>query len=118
MVHTDLIRSERVRAQLATGYVLRSRGLRPVADRDVLAVGGGAAYSTTADMARYVAALLNPGADSHGSLLKPATLASMFDHISSWTPGFRALDWGSFWATRTGIAPSAMTVSCPVSCRR
>ena len=79
MVHTDLIRSERVRAQLATGYVLRARGLRPVADRDVLAVGGGAAYSTTADMARFVAALLNPGADSHGSLLKPATLASMFD---------------------------------------
>jgi len=79
MLHTDLVRSERVRAQLATGYVLRSRGLRPVLDRDVLAIGGGAAYSTLADMARYVAALINHGANRQGSLLEPATLASMFD---------------------------------------
>jgi CubicO group peptidase (beta-lactamase class C family) len=39
--HTDLIRSERVRPRLATGYVLGSRGLKPVADREVPAVGGG-----------------------------------------------------------------------------
>jgi CubicO group peptidase (beta-lactamase class C family) len=35
MEHTDLVRSERVRSRLATGYVLRSRGLKPVADREV-----------------------------------------------------------------------------------
>jgi len=29
-------------------------------------------------MARYVAALLGGGANEHGSVLKPATLASMF----------------------------------------
>jgi CubicO group peptidase (beta-lactamase class C family) len=56
MEHTDLIRSERVRAQLATGYVLRSRGLKEVADREVPTVGGGGMYSTTADITRYVAA--------------------------------------------------------------
>jgi CubicO group peptidase (beta-lactamase class C family) len=79
MQHTDLIRSERVCPQLATGYVLRSRGLRPVVDRDALALGGGAAYSTAADLARYVPALLGHGANPHGAVLRPATLASMFD---------------------------------------
>jgi CubicO group peptidase (beta-lactamase class C family) len=35
-------------------------------------------YATTADMARYVAALLGGGSGEHGSVLKPDTLASMF----------------------------------------
>ncbi len=78
MQHTDLVRSERVRPRLAIGYVLRSRGLKPVADREVPTPGGGAVYSTTADMAHYVAALLGGGTGEHGSVLKPDTLASMF----------------------------------------
>src|SRR4029453_2639839 len=47
MEQTDLIRSERVRPYLATGYVLRSRGLKPVADREVPSPGGGGMHSTT-----------------------------------------------------------------------
>ena len=78
MEHTDLIRSERVRAQLATGYVLRSRGLEPVADREVPTPGGGGMYSTTADIARYVAALLRMAANEHDSVLRPETVATMF----------------------------------------
>jgi CubicO group peptidase (beta-lactamase class C family) len=78
MEHTDLIRSERVRPHLATGYVLRSRGLEPVADREVLTPGGSAMYSGAADMARYVGALLRMGAGEHGPVLQPGTLASMF----------------------------------------
>jgi CubicO group peptidase (beta-lactamase class C family) len=78
MEHTDLARSERVRPRLAIGYVLRSRGLKPVADREVPTPGGGAVYSTAADMARYVAALLHGGTGEHGAVLKPDTLASMF----------------------------------------
>jgi len=78
MEHTDLIRSGRVRPGLATGYVLRSRGLKPVADREMPTPGGGGLYSTAADMARYVSGLLRMGAGEHGSVLKPATLASMF----------------------------------------
>lgn len=76
MAHTDLVRSERVRSRLATGYVLRSHGLKPVADREVPTVGGGAAYSTTGDLARYVVALLDGRA---GTVLRPDTLASMFE---------------------------------------
>ena len=47
----------------------------PVTDRELVTVGGGAIYSTPRDMARYVAALLGGGANEHGSVLKPATLA-------------------------------------------
>ena len=76
MQHTDLVRSERVRPHLATGYVLRSRGLKPVADREVPSPGGGAMYSSTRDIARYIAALL--GAKDCSSVLEPETLATMF----------------------------------------
>jgi CubicO group peptidase (beta-lactamase class C family) len=79
MEHTELVRSERVGDRLATGYVLRSRGLKPVADREILTPGGSGIYSTTADMARYVGALLHGGANEHGSVLEPDTLASMFE---------------------------------------
>jgi CubicO group peptidase (beta-lactamase class C family) len=79
MADTDLVRSERVKSHLATGYNLRSDGAKAVTDYEVVMVGGGAAYSTTRDMARYVAALLGGGANEHGSVLKPATMATMFE---------------------------------------
>ena len=78
MEHTDLIRSERVRSNLATGYVLHRRGLKPVADREVPTPGGDGMYSTTADMARYVTALLRRAAIQHGSVLRPESVATMF----------------------------------------
>jgi CubicO group peptidase (beta-lactamase class C family) len=46
MEHTDLIRSERVRPRLATGYVLRPGGLKQVANREVPTPGAGGIYST------------------------------------------------------------------------
>jgi CubicO group peptidase (beta-lactamase class C family) len=79
MEHSDLVRSGRVRPRLATGYQLRSRGLKPVTDREMVAAGGGAVYSSTGDMARYAAALLGGGANEHGSVLGPGTLAAMFE---------------------------------------
>jgi CubicO group peptidase (beta-lactamase class C family) len=78
MADTDLLRSDRVKARSATGYALRADGPHPVGDCDVVTVGGGAIYSTTSDMGRYVAALLGGGIGGHGSVLKPETLASMF----------------------------------------
>jgi CubicO group peptidase (beta-lactamase class C family) len=78
MERTDLIRSERVRPHLATGYVLRSHGLKAV-DREAVTTGASDVYSTTRDMGRYVAALLGGGANEHGSVLKPETLTSMFE---------------------------------------
>ena len=78
MADTDLTRSERVGRRLATGYRLRSGGPQPVVDWDLVTVGGGAVYSTTRDMARYVAALLGGGAGGRGAILAPETLASMY----------------------------------------
>jgi CubicO group peptidase (beta-lactamase class C family) len=78
MDHTDLLRSDRVTGRLARDYALRSRGPRPIRDCDLITAGGGGIYSTTRDMARYVAALLGGGADRRGSVLQPETLAAMF----------------------------------------
>jgi CubicO group peptidase (beta-lactamase class C family) len=78
MEHTDLIRSGRVRPQLATGYVLQSRGLKQVADREVPTPGSGGAYATTADIARYLTALLRIANNQPSSVLNPETLATMF----------------------------------------
>ena len=76
---TGLARSGLIRSRLATGYTLHSNGAKRVDDYEVVTAGAGSAYSTTRDMARYVAALLHGGASEHGSVLRPATLATMFD---------------------------------------
>jgi CubicO group peptidase (beta-lactamase class C family) len=78
MEHTDLVRSNRVRAHLATGYELGARGATPVRDYEVVTVGGGGLYSTPRDMARYLAALLGGGSNRHGSVLRPETVSLMF----------------------------------------
>jgi CubicO group peptidase (beta-lactamase class C family) len=78
MTDTDLVRSDRIAARLATGYSVRAGGARPVRDCDLVTAGAGAIYSTTADMARYVAALLASGSGAHGKILMPDTLAGMF----------------------------------------
>ncbi len=78
MSETDLLRSARVRSHLATGYVLGRRGPRAVTDRQWLTAAASMIYSTPGDMARYLAALLGGGANEHGRMLEPATLALMF----------------------------------------
>ena len=79
MESSDLVRSERVRSRLAIGYELRSGGPEAAADREMTIAGAGSVYSTTSDMAHYVAALLGGGANEHGSVLRPETLARMFE---------------------------------------
>jgi CubicO group peptidase (beta-lactamase class C family) len=79
MSDTDLLRSELVEQRLATGYDLRSNGAHAVTEREWVTAGASSIYSTPRDMARYVAALLGGGGNEHGSVLKPTTLASMFE---------------------------------------
>lgn len=78
MGHTDLVLSEQLRADLATGYTLRRRGLRPVTPREVPTPAGGGLYSTLADMARYLTALLHSGANEHGRVLTADSIRTMF----------------------------------------
>lgn len=79
MTDSDLVRSDRVEPHLATGYTLRSDGPSAVTDRQRVGTGASAAYSTPRDMGRYVAALLGGGANDHGRILQPATMATMFE---------------------------------------
>ncbi len=79
MADTDLERTDRVRSRLATGYVLGRAGATAVTDREWLGRGGGGIYASSRDTARFVAALLGGGANDHGSVLRPATLATMFE---------------------------------------
>ena len=80
MTDTDFVRSRRLGARLATGYVLGPGGPEPVPDRDwICRLGAGGIYSTTRDMARFVTALLGGGANEAGRIVQPATLATMFE---------------------------------------
>ena len=73
MEHTDFLRTDRVRNGLAIGYALRRGRLKPVKDTEIVVAPAGSIFSTTADMARYAAALASGGAP----LLRPETFAQM-----------------------------------------
>ena len=79
MADSDLLRSERGRARLATGYTIGPAGPRAVVDREWVTAGRLVdLLDDPRDMSRYVAALLGGGTNEHGTVLRPATLAMMF----------------------------------------
>jgi CubicO group peptidase (beta-lactamase class C family) len=92
MDDTDLVRSDRVASRLATGYTIQRHGAKPVPDRDWIGSGAGGVYSTTRDIARLASALMAGGANERGSILAPATLATMFD--AHFQPDPRVPGWG------------------------
>jgi hypothetical protein len=105
MADTGLARSERVSWRRATGYELRSGGARPVPDYQVVTAGGGAAWSTPADMARYAAARS-----------AAAALAAMFApqyQPDPRVPGFGL--WGCSGPTWAAASRSSTTASSPAS---
>ncbi len=79
MTDSDVVLTDDVERRLATGYTLGPRGPRPVTDRAWVTTGASSLTSTTRDMARYVAALMGGGTNQHGSILRPDTLATMFE---------------------------------------
>lgn len=76
MEHTGLSPSPRDRSELATGYLVRRSGLRPVAVKDIPTPGSGGLYSTAADLGRFLEFLLHPGPSG---VLRPSTVATMFE---------------------------------------
>jgi len=78
MTHTSLVRTETIASRLARGYTIGRRGARLVEDYELITAAAGGAYSTLRDMARYAAALLGGGANDHGRILTPESLATMF----------------------------------------
>jgi CubicO group peptidase (beta-lactamase class C family) len=101
MTDTDLLRPQRLMSRLASGYRLRSDGAQPVTDRQGVTAAAGSIYSTPRDMARYIAALLAGGSSEHGSILKPETVAIMFE--PHYQPDLRIPGMGlAFWRVDLG----------------
>jgi CubicO group peptidase (beta-lactamase class C family) len=105
MADTDLLRSERVTSRLATGYRLGSNGAKAVTDRQGVTAAASSIYSTPRDMARYVAALLSGGSGQHGAILKPETLALMFEPHYQPDPRIPGMGLG-FWRVYLGGHPA------------
>ena len=78
MDDTDVLRSDRIRSRLATGYDLGPHGPHAVTDREWIGPGGGAIYASTRDMARFAGALLGGGGEQR-PVLRRATLATMLE---------------------------------------
>jgi hypothetical protein len=79
MTDTTLDRTEVDLDRLATGYAIGAGGPALAPARDYVTAGAASAYTTTRDMARYLAALTDGGSNTHGRVLEPATMAMMFD---------------------------------------
>jgi hypothetical protein len=63
---------------MAVGYQVGRGGPVPVPDRDWITRGASAMYSTVGDLALFAAAMLGGGANVHGRILSPQTVATMF----------------------------------------
>jgi CubicO group peptidase (beta-lactamase class C family) len=69
MAATSYVRDERITGDLYTGYVTEFDELALAPYRDIIVAGAGSVFSSVNDMARYVAALLNDGANAAGRVL-------------------------------------------------
>jgi CubicO group peptidase (beta-lactamase class C family) len=63
----------------ARGYVIGRGAVTAVTDRDWVSLGASNVFSTAADMSRFVGALLAGGAGQQGSILRAATLTTMYE---------------------------------------
>lgn len=79
MADSSIVRSEVDASRLATGYTIGAHGAKAVVDREWVTPGASSIYSTIRDMSRYVAAILGGGTNQHGTILRPETLAMMFE---------------------------------------
>src|SRR5687768_3902659 len=79
MRHTDFLRSDRVRDELAVGYAFKRGRLKPVKDREIVVAPAGSIFSSVRDLSLYAAALIGGGANAHGRVLEPATLERMWE---------------------------------------
>jgi CubicO group peptidase (beta-lactamase class C family) len=100
---SDFVRSERVRDRLAVGYAFRRGRFKAVKDWEVAVAPAGSCYSSTADMARFVAALAAGGAP----LLQRETLELMLTPDRETDPRLPAMGLG-FFLTRLGEHRIAM----------
>ena len=118
MADSDLLRSERVKARLATGYKLRSRGVTAVTDRQWVTPGASSIYSTPRDMARYVAALPAAAPTSTAECSSRRRWPPCSSPTTRPTPGCRASGWRSCASYFGAHLVSSTRASFPASTPR
>jgi CubicO group peptidase (beta-lactamase class C family) len=91
MTSTSFVLSDALRAQLATGYRYGRGRFAVEPYRDIAVWPAGSMFSTPADMARYVIALLNGGRNAHGAVLQPDTVARMLAPVFQLHPRLPAM---------------------------
>lgn len=77
MFKSDYVLSERVRGELAQGYMWKKNRFDPYPYLRLNTPGCGGIFSTVNEMAKYTAAMMNGGANEHGRVIKPETLKMM-----------------------------------------
>ena len=97
MTRSDFERTPRVRERLAVGYGAARKGFKPVRDYEIAVGPAGSCFSTTEDMARYVAALAGDGAP----LLRSESLARMLEPQGEPDPAMPSMGL-SFFLGRVG----------------
>jgi CubicO group peptidase (beta-lactamase class C family) len=105
MTDTDLLRSERLRSRMATGYRLDRHGAHAVTDRQWVTAAASSIYSTPRDMGRFVGALLGGGSGEHGTIVRPETVGLMFGPHYQPDPRIPGMGLG-FWRADLGGHPA------------
>jgi CubicO group peptidase (beta-lactamase class C family) len=77
MNRSDYLLSDRIRGSLAQGYQLRRGMLKPLPYLEIAVGPAGSVFSSVSEMAKYVIAIIGGGANDHGRVLKPETVATM-----------------------------------------
>ena len=77
MHKTDYRFSERVRGDFAQAYAFKKREFEPIPLKLRALMGAGSVFSSVNEMALYLAALMNGGANEYGRVLKAETLQMM-----------------------------------------
>jgi len=111
MFKTDYLFSNRVRDGLAQGYEAKKGKLQPAEFYEFADLGAGSVYSSVDEMALYLAALMNGGKNSNGSVLNPETLKFMMTpqyqqdpHLAAMGLGFMLENEDGHWAAWHGGA--------------
>ncbi len=96
MFHSDFTLSERVEERLAQGYTMKKGRLQPVDYLEFPERAAGTAMSSVEEMGRYLAALMNGGANEYGRVIKSETLKKMMTPFYQPHPKLGAMGLGFF----------------------
>jgi len=96
MLKTDFDLSDRVKAELAQGYVFKKGRLKPVDYMQFPGRAAGSVLTSVSEMSMYLSALMNGGCNEHGTIIQPETLRMMMTPQYQPDPHLAAMGLGFF----------------------